>query len=119
MPATPTHTLTPAPTTVPPAGLGLVLACLDALSGRRALHQIRPRMALTAFERLIQERATAAHSSAQVGRIRIQMPHASAIEASTLIECAGTWLACVLRLDHLGGSDWACTDFRVIGPGRG
>ncbi len=104
------------PTLLPEAGLGLVTACLDALRGRRALHQVRPRMARPAFERLIQH-AAAPMASATVGRIRIQMPHAGAIEASTLVECAGRWLACTMRLDSHAESGWMCTDFRLIGPG--
>lgn len=100
----------------PEAGLGLVMACLDALRGRRALHQIRPRMARPAFERLIQHAAPPL-SSAAVGRIRIQMPHPGAIEASTLVEYADTWLACTMRLDSHEESGWTCTDFRLINPG--
>ena len=104
------------PSLLPEAGLGLVMACLDALRGRRALHQIRPHMARPAFERLIQH-AAAPLASAAVGRIRVQMPHAGAIEASTLVECANTWLACTMRLDGHEASGWTCTDFRLIGPG--
>ena len=110
------HATTIIPTLMPEAGLLLVTACLDALRGRRALHQIRPRMARPAFECLIRH-AAAPLTSAAVGRIRVQMPHASAIEASTLVECDDTWLACTMRLDGHEETGWVCTDFRLIGPG--
>lgn len=100
---------------VPAAAVHLIIACLEALQGRRALHQIRPRMEQEAFISLVGHRRTAGLDGARIGRLRLQMPHPGAVEATACLDLTGRWLACAVRLDHTPGCPWLCTDIRVVG----
>lgn len=90
------------------------MAVLEALAGRRPLHQIRQRMTRGAFESLVGLLDTGRFKSVDPGRISAQMPCAGAVEATASISVAGHWLACVARLDH-GPFGWACSEFAVVG----
>lgn len=90
------------------------MSCLEALLGTRALHQIRPLMAPEAFRALSQYRRPALER-VELGTVRMQMPHAGALEACATICWRGRWLVCVLRLDAGNTSMWTCTQLEVVG----
>lgn len=100
-------------TSVSPQAIGLALATLEGLQGRRGLHQLRPWLSHAAFLQLVLhvEAGTFAHSS--LGRMRAQMPTPAAVEASARISLKGRWLACAVRLDHV--ERWTCSDIAVLG----
>lgn len=114
--ATATRPDAPAPG-APPRSLGVAVGVLEALAGRRPLHQIRARMTRTAFESLVDLLDTGRVIRMATGRITAQMPTESAVEATTSIAVGGRWLACVLRLDK-GPDGWVCSDFAVVGLPR-
>lgn len=100
-------------TSVPPQAIGLALATLEGLLGRRGLHQLRPWLSHAAFLQLVLhvEAGTFAHSC--LGRLRVQMPTPTALEATARISLNGRWLACSVRLDHV--DRWTCSDIAVLG----
>lgn len=114
IPATPPGTPRREDRRVPSAALGIAVAVVEALSGRRPLHQIRTRMTRAAFESLVALLGTSRFTAVGQGRITAQMPSAEAVEATASINVAGRWLACVVRLD-LGPYGWACSEFAVVG----
>ena len=99
-------------THVPPQALGLVLATLETLQGKRSLHQLRPWLSPDAFVSLATQVESGAFSRSQVGRIRVQMPTPTAIEATARISVGPRWLACVVRLDHR--NRWGCSELAVL-----
>ncbi|MGV8845476.1 Rv3235 family protein [Tessaracoccus sp.] len=101
---------------MPPQALGLVLATMEGLLGRRSLHQLRPWLSPAAFLQLVShvEAGTFGHSA--LGRLRMQMPTAQAVEASARISLGHRWLACTVRLDR--AERWLCSDITVIGLTR-
>lgn len=109
-----TPTAAAVPAKVPPKALGITVAVLEALAGRRPLHQIRTRMTRAAFESLVGLLDTGRFQSVGPGRITAQMPTTGAVEATASINVAGRWLVCVLRLDH-SPCGWECSDFAVVG----
>lgn len=99
-------------TNVPPQALGLVLATLEALLGRRSLHQLRPWLSSAAFLTLASHVEAGTFSHSHVGRLRVQMPTPDAIEATARISLGTRWLACVVRLDHR--DRWGCSELAVL-----
>ena len=92
----------------------LVRIMLEALTGRRALHQVRERMQTPALLQLTTYVDTGRLARAVPGRIRLQMPSARAVEAVTLLRVGPRWLVCTLRLDR-GESRWQCSSIDVLG----
>lgn len=99
----------------PPQALLLISAIIEAMMGRRALHQLRPHLALDAFGRLVEYADEGNFRRTMVGRIRVQMPTLQAIEACVRLASASRWLSCVIRLDG-EQSGWRCTDLVVLRP---
>ena len=98
---------------VPPQAAGLVLATLEALLGRRGLHQLRPWMGPSAFLSLVNHVDAGTFGRSHLGRLRMQMPSLDAIEATARISVGQRWLACTVRLDRAG--QWRCSEFAVLG----
>lgn len=98
---------------VPPQAAGLVLATLEALLGRRGLHQLRPWMGHSAFLSLVNHVDAGTFGRSHLGRLRMQMPSLDAIEATARISVGQRWLACTIRLDRAG--QWRCSEFAVLG----
>lgn len=99
-----------------PAAVGVALATLEGLLGRRALHQLRPWLSPEAFLELVRhvEAGTFCHSC--LGRLRVQMPTPTAAEAVARISLGDRWLACTVRLDLLEDR-WRCSDLAILGLG--
>ena len=101
------------PRVVPPQAVGLALATLEAVLGRRGLHQVRPWLSTSAFRQLVAHVDSGRFERSVLGGLRLQMPTPSAVEASARILVDERWLACTLRLDH--EETWQCSDFMVLG----
>lgn len=96
--------------------MGLALATMEALLGRRGLHQLRPWLSHAAFLQLVSHVEAGTFARSTLGRMRLQMPTALAVEASAGISLGHRWLACTVRLDR--ADTWFCSDLVVIGaPG--
>ncbi|AQP44310.1 Rv3235 family protein [Tessaracoccus flavus] len=99
----------------PPAVQGLIHAVVEALMGRRPLHQVRPCMAPGAFSYLSSRVDSGRYRRVRIGRARAQMPSSGAVEASVQVELAGRWVTCVLRLDAVA-EKWRCTELIILEP---
>lgn len=99
----------------PPHALLLITAVVEAMMGRRALHQLRPYLASDAFCRLVEYVDDGGFRRTVIGGIRVQMPTATAVEACVRLASASRWLSCVMRLDD-DESRWRCTDLLVLRP---
>lgn len=99
----------------PPSVRGLIHAVVEALMGRRPLHQVRPRMSPGAFTYLSSQVDSGRYRRVRVGRARAQMPSSGAVEASVQVELAGRWVTCVLRLDAVA-EKWRCTELIILEP---
>lgn len=97
----------------PPQAVGLALATLEALLGRRGLHQLRPRLSPSAFLQLVTHVDSGIFDRSVLGRLRTQMPTPFAVEATARISVNSRWLACTIRLDRI--QQWECTDLTVLG----
>ncbi|MGO1384561.1 MAG: Rv3235 family protein [Arachnia sp.] len=100
----------------PPQAVRLALATLEALLGRRGLHQLRPRLSRSAFLQLASHVDSGIFDRSLLGRLRTQMPTPLAVEATARISLDDRWLACTVRLDR--AEQWQCSDLTVIGVGR-
>ena len=108
------HTGEPsAPPHVPPQALGLALATMEGLLGRRSLHQLRPWMSSTAFLQLVCHVDAGRFGRSRLGRLRLQMPSPTAMEATAGISLDQRWLACTVRLDR--EESWICSEVIVLG----
>lgn len=96
-----------------PRAVGLALATLEALLGRRGLHQLRPRLEHSAFLQLGSLVDSGFFSRSVLGKLRVQMPSPTALEATARISLDQRWLAGVIRLDHT--DDWVVSHLTVIG----
>ena len=105
------NTSRPAP--VPPQALGLALATMEGLLGRRGLHQLRPWLSHAAFLQLVSHVEAGTFDRSTLGRLRLQMPTSLAVEASARISLGHRWLACTVRLDR--ADRWLCSDVTVVG----
>lgn len=101
----------------PPQALSLITAVMEAMMGRRPLHQLRPHLGLDAFTRLAGYVDGGRFRRMRLGRVRAQMPTGRAVEASVRLACASRWVSCVIRLDA-GQRAWKCTELFVLEPGR-
>lgn len=99
----------------PPQAMNLIHAILEALVGRRPLHQLRPHLRWEAFENLACYVDTGAFRRVRVGRVRSQMPSTTAVEASVTLLLNGRVISCVLRLDATRTA-WRCTQFTALAP---
>ncbi len=97
----------------PPPAIGLALATLEALLGRRGLYQLRPWLSPPAFLQLVTYVDSGIFERSMLGRLRTQMPTPLAVEATARISVNARWLACTLRLDR--EESWRCTDLMVLG----
>lgn len=98
---------------VPAQAIGLALATMEGLLGRRGLHQLRPWLSRAAFLQLASHVDAGTFDHSVLGRMRVQMPTPSAVEATARISLGPRWLACVVRLDHT--DRWLCSDVVVLG----
>ncbi|MFV0429585.1 MAG: Rv3235 family protein [Arachnia sp.] len=98
-----------------PRAYGLVVAALEAIIGHRPLHQVRRHCAEEAFVSIARLRESGQFHGARVGRIRLQSPTQSCVEAATRIALGDRWVACAVRLD--AAEDWRCSAFSVVEPG--
>lgn len=104
------HTPAPAP------ALHLVHAILEALMGRRPLHQLRPHLRWQAFDNLASYVDAGAFRRVRVGRVRSQMPSRKAVEANVSLLVDGRVVSCALRLDATRTGGWRCTELTVLTP---
>ncbi len=100
----------------PPQAVGLALATLEALLGRRGLHQLRPWLSRRAFLQLVAHVDSGIFDRSVLGRLRTQMPTPLAVEATARISLDARWLACTVRLDR--AEHWQCSDLTVLGAVR-
>ena len=100
----------------PPQAVGLAIATLEALLGRRGLHQLRPWLSRCAFLQLAALVDSGIFDRSVLGRLRTQMPTAFAVEATARISLDTRWLACTVRLDR--AEHWQCSDLRVLVAGK-
>lgn len=107
----------PPAASVPPHATALICALMEAMAGRRPLHQLRPRLDERSFHRLVAYVGAGAFRGARVGSIWTQMPTAESVEASARLWCASRWLTCAIRLDGSEGG-WVCTELFVLAPAR-
>lgn len=105
----------PAHEPAPPQAMNLIRVVVEALMGRRPLHQVRPHLAHGAFENLSRYVDSGAFKRIRVGRVRSQMPTVRAVEATVCVEVNGRSMSCVLRLDAKRTS-WRCTELIVLAP---
>lgn len=91
----------------------LAQAVLDALQGRRALHQIRPHLSSRAFQQLVSYSDAVSFRVSEAGPLHVQHPAPDSLEASGTIRIRDRWLACTIRMDRQ--DDWLCSDLRVVG----
>lgn len=93
----------------------LIQGLVEALMGRRPLHQLRPWLGPTAFETLSDRVDSGRYRRLRPGRIRSQMPSPDSVEACVGLVMGGRSLTCTIRLD-LGRGGWRCTHFVVLEP---
>lgn len=108
----------PAPMTepAPRQARALITALLEAMAGRRPLHQLRPHLGDDAFRQLVHFADVGVFRRTRIGGIRAQMPTARSVEASATLSCSARWLTCVIRLDAQANA-WVCTTLTVLSPG--
>ena len=100
----------------PPQAVRLALATLEALLGRRGLHQLRPWLSRSAFLQLVAHVDSGIFEHSVLGKLRAQMPTPFAVEANARISVDARWLACTVRLDR--AEQWQCSDLAVLGAGK-
>lgn len=100
----------------PAQAVGLAVATLEALLGRRGLHQLRPRLSRAAFVQLVGHVDSGLFDRSVLGRLRTQMPTPIAVEATARISVNARWLAVTVRLDR--AESWQCSDLTVLGAPR-
>ena len=106
---------TPLHTAAPPSAIRLIHVLLEAMSGRRALHQVRPLLSPRPFTRLAAYADTGLFKRMRIGPVRSQMPSERAVEATVSLLFAARPVSCAIRLD-LQHDRWACTDLTVLHP---
>lgn len=105
----------PAAETAPQQVLRLIHVLLEAMAGRRALHQVRPLLSQECLVRLAEYVDTGDFRRLAIGSVRTQMPTRHAVEATVTLLCAGRVVSCVMRLD-VHGQRWVCTELAVLRP---
>ncbi|WP_040284371.1 Rv3235 family protein [Tessaracoccus massiliensis] len=99
----------------PPQALRLIHVLLEAVAGRRALHQVRPLLAAAPFTRLADYADAGTFRRMAIGPVRAQMPTSRAVEATVSLLCGGRIVSCAIRLDVHHGR-WRCTELTVLQP---
>lgn len=110
----PTHSPQAEPE-VPPSLIRLIQVLLEAMAGRRALHQVRPLLDRESFTQLARYSDTGMFRRMRVGPVRAQMPTQCALEATVSLLFAQRPVSCVIRLDLRRGR-WTCTELTVLQP---
>ncbi|MHA6511939.1 Rv3235 family protein [Tessaracoccus sp. Z1128] len=105
----------PAPDPVPSQAMNLIRAVLEAVMGRRPLHQLRPHLAPAAFENLVHYVDSGRFRRVRVGRVRSQMPTERSVEATVRVCSGGRSVSCILRLDA-GPTTWRCSELVILTP---
>lgn len=95
--------------------MALIQGLVEALMGRRPLHQLRPRLGARAFKTLSDRVDSGRYRRLHPGRIRSQMPTPACVEASVSLAMGGRSLTCTIRLD-LSQGGWRCSEFVVLEP---
>lgn len=93
----------------------LIHVLLEAMAGRRALHQVRPLLSPGPFTQLATYADTGRFRRMRVGPLRAQMPTERAVEATVSLLFAARPVSCAIRLD-LRRDQWICTDLTVLHP---
>ena len=99
----------------PPPAIALIIALVEALAGRRPLHQLRPHLSREAFLAVVDYADEGTFARTTVAGLRTQMPSERAVEASLRLLTASRWVSCVLRLDRTDRA-WRCTEVSVLAP---
>ena len=94
----------------------LITALVEAMAGRRPLHQLRPHLNKRAFLTLVDYADSGSFRHTKAAGLRTQMPTSAAVEASLRLMTASRWVTCVFRLDRLGQGPWCCTEVSVLAP---
>ncbi|MFT3886613.1 MAG: Rv3235 family protein [Arachnia sp.] len=115
IPSTAAPEETPRPDPAPPAAVALIAALIEAMTGRRPLHQLRPHMTATSFLTLVTYADSGAFKRSRSAGLRTQRPFPGAVEASLRLQAEGRWISCVLRLD-VHGRSWLCSEVAVLEP---
>lgn len=95
--------------------MALIVATVEALAGRRPLHQLRPHLSPAAFHQLVLYADSGVYRRIQLGSLRTQMPSPYAVEATLHVQRGPRWLSCVMRLDA-GGQSWLCSELLMLVP---
>ena len=101
--------------TAPAHAVRLIHVLLEAMAGRRALHQVRPLLGSGSFTRLASYADTGLFKRMRIGPVRTQMPTERAVEATVSLLFAARPVSCAIRLD-LHRDRWICTDLTVLSP---
>ena len=99
----------------PRPAAALIIALIETMSGRRALHQVRRHASACAVQQLATFVDSRLLHAARVFRMRTQMPTPESVEAAVTLLCDGRFVACVVRLDVTDGR-WACSELTVLTP---
>ncbi|MBB1483355.1 hypothetical protein H5392_05700 [Tessaracoccus sp. MC1865] len=105
----------PAPQQAPPQAVRLIHVLLEAMAGRRALHQVRPLLSPTSFIRLASYADAGLFRRMAIGPLKTQMPTPRAVEATVSLLCASRVISCAIRLD-VHRDRWVCTELAVLRP---
>ena len=96
----------------PPEGVQLIVAVIEGMAGRRALHQVGQWLSDVAFGVVTKAQLSGRWRAGRIGSIRTQMPRPGAVEAAVRVLVEGRSTACAIRLDQRG-KRWVCTDVRI------
>ena len=99
----------------PPPAIALITALVEAMAGRRPLHQLRPHLSREAFLTVVAYADSGSFRRTMAAGLRTQMPSDGAVEASLRLLATSRWVSCVLRLDRCGRA-WRCTEVSVLAP---
>lgn len=101
-------------TAAPRTALALSIATVEALVGRRPLHQLRKLLSPEAFYSLATALEADDYSKSFIRLCRWQMPTEKAAEVIVRVSVANGWRACAIRMEL--GDHWRCTHFTVLVP---
>ncbi len=99
----------------PAPAVVLITALVEAMAGRRPLHQLRPHLSGRAFLTLVDYADSGSFRHTKAAGLRTQMPSSGAVEASLRLMTSSRWVSCVFRLDRSGPA-WRCTEVSVLAP---
>ncbi|MDO4784189.1 MAG: Rv3235 family protein, partial [Propionibacteriaceae bacterium] len=94
--------------------LQVIVAILEALFGRRPLHQVGRLLSESAFSVVRIHRQTGRWQGASIASVRSQEPCSDAAEVSVRLVLGNRSLACAMRLDRIGRR-WLCSDVQLAG----